>query len=46
MGIEMDEAMTAIRISLGRDTTREEIEHFLTAWADIYRRNSSRTNAA
>ncbi len=46
MGMEMDEAMTAIRISLGRDTTQAEIERFLIAWAEIYRRNSAHTNAA
>jgi len=46
MGMEMDEAMTAIRISLGRNTTSAEIERFLIAWAEIYRRNSAHTNAA
>lgn len=46
MGMEMDEAMTAIRISLGRGTTAEDIERFLTAWTEIYRRNSARANAA
>ena len=46
MGIELDEAMTAIRVSLGRNTTSVEIERFLTAWAEIYRRNSAHTNAA
>ncbi|MDA1100393.1 MAG: cysteine desulfurase family protein [Proteobacteria bacterium] len=46
MGIAMDEAMTAIRVSLGRETTAAEIERFLTAWAEIYRRNSAHANAA
>lgn len=46
MGMEMDEAMTAIRVSLGRATTAAEIERFLAAWADIYRRNSSHADAA
>jgi cysteine desulfurase len=46
MGIELDEAMTAIRVSLGRNTTSVEIERFLTAWAEIYRRNSAHSNAA
>jgi len=46
MGMELDEAMTAIRISLGRSTTEAEIDRFLTAWAEIYRRNSSHANAA
>jgi len=38
--------MTAIRVSLGRNTTSVEIERFLTAWAEIYRRNSAHSNAA
>ncbi len=46
MGVELDEAMTAIRVSLGRDTTPAEIERFLAAWAEIYRRNSAHANAA
>lgn len=46
MGMELDEAMTAIRVSLGRATTEGEIEQFLGAWAEIYRRNSSHANAA
>jgi cysteine desulfurase len=46
MDIDMDEAMTAIRVSLGRDTTADEIDRFLTAWAEIYRRNSSHATAA
>ncbi len=46
MGMEMDEAMTAIRVSLGRDTTTTEIDRFLSAWAEIYRRNSTHANAA
>ncbi len=46
MGMELDEAMTAIRVSLGRGTTAAEIDCFLTAWAEIYRRNSAHANAA
>ena len=46
MGMEIDEAMTAIRISLGHGTTAAEIERFLAAWAEIYRRNSAHANAA
>ena len=46
MGVDMDEAMTAIRVSLGRSTTSADIDRFLTAWTEIYRRNSSHTNAA
>ena len=46
MGMELDEAMTAIRVSMGRTTTRDEIDRFITAWSEIYRRNSSHANAA
>jgi cysteine desulfurase len=46
MGMGMDEAMTAIRVSLGGATTAAGIERFLAAWADIYRRNSSHADAA
>jgi cysteine desulfurase len=46
MGMEMDEAMTAIRVSLGRTTTAGEIDRFLAAWTEIYRRNSSHADAA
>ena len=38
MGVEMDEAATAIRISLGWTTTEQDIDAFLAAWADIYGR--------
>lgn len=46
MGMELDEAMTAIRISMGGATTRDEIEQFIAAWSEIYRRNSSHADAA
>ncbi len=46
MGMELDEAMTAIRVSLGRATTDDEIDRFVSAWAEIYRRNSSHASAA
>jgi cysteine sulfinate desulfinase/cysteine desulfurase-like protein len=38
--------MTAIRVSMGRATTRDEIDRFIAAWSEIYRRNSSHANAA
>ena len=41
MGMEPDEAMTTIRVSLGRSTTETEIDAFVDAWSLIYRRNSS-----
>lgn len=46
MGMDRDEAMTAIRVSLGRDSTSAEIERFLTTWSEVYRRNSAHTDAA
>ena len=38
MGVPDREATTAIRVSLGRDTTRNEIERFIAAWRALYRR--------
>ena len=46
MGVEMEEAMTALRVSMGRQTTAAEIDRFLSAWAEIYRRNSAHSNVA
>ena len=46
MGMDIDEAMTTIRVSLGRSTTETEIERFVDAWSLIYRRNSSHASAA
>jgi cysteine desulfurase len=46
MGMELDEAMTAIRISMGGATTRDENDQFIAAWSEIYRRNSSHADAA
>ncbi|MBT7757590.1 MAG: aminotransferase class V-fold PLP-dependent enzyme, partial [Rhodospirillaceae bacterium] len=46
MGIEIDEAMTALRVTMGKDTTTAEIDRFLTVWTEIYRRNSSHADVA
>jgi len=46
MGLDIDEAMTTIRVSLGRSTTETEINAFVDAWSLIYRRNSSHASAA
>ena len=46
MGMELDEAMTAIRISLGRSTTEDEINRFVETWSLIFKRNSSHASAA
>ncbi len=34
------ETEAAIRVSLGWDTTAEEIEKFITVWSDLYKRNN------
>ena len=46
MGMELDEAMTAIRISLGRSTTEDEINRLVETWSLIFKRNSSHASAA
>ena len=46
MGMDLDEAMTTIRVSLGQDTTETEINKFVDAWSQIYRRNSTHASAA
>ncbi|MDP6341948.1 MAG: cysteine desulfurase family protein, partial [Alphaproteobacteria bacterium] len=46
MGVDDDEAMTAIRVSLGRDNTAGDIDRFVSVWTDIYRRCGSQADAA
>ena len=36
MGVPADEAATAIRISLGWNTTADDIERLIAAWRDLY----------
>jgi cysteine desulfurase len=38
MGVPEPEAATAIRVSLGRDTTRDEVDRFIAAWRALHRR--------
>jgi cysteine desulfurase len=38
MGVAVDEADTAIRVSFGWNTTNQDIDAFLTTWDDIYAR--------
>jgi cysteine desulfurase len=38
MGVPENEAATAIRVSLGRDTTRDEMDRFIAAWRALHRR--------
>jgi cysteine desulfurase len=46
MGVERDEAMTALRVSLGWRTTRAEIDRFVEVWSEIYRRSEQNADAA
>ena len=46
MGIDGDEAMTAIRVSLGWSTTAADIDRFVDAWSEIYARCGARADAA
>jgi cysteine desulfurase len=44
MGVAVDEADTAIRVSLGWNTTDQDINAFLAAWREIYDRAETATN--
>jgi len=41
MGVHNGEATTAIRISMGWNTTENDVERFLSTWADVYARASA-----
>ncbi len=43
MGVAVDEADTAIRVSLGWTTTDRDIDAFLAAWNDIYEHTEAAT---
>jgi cysteine desulfurase len=43
MGVAVDEAATAIRISLGWTTTGRDIDAFLAAWSEIFERAEAAT---
>ena len=43
MGVAVDEAATAIRISLGWTTTGQDIDAFLAAWSEIFERAEAAT---
>ena len=38
MGVPVESAETAIRVSLGEDTRQEDIDRLITAWGDIFHR--------
>jgi cysteine desulfurase len=46
MGVEREEAMTGIRVSMGLGTTAAEIDRFVDAWRELYRRAGHRADAA
>ncbi len=46
MGVEKDIAASAIRVSLGNNTTKEEVDSFLTVWKSNYNNTISSKEAA
>ena len=46
MGLEKEQAETAIRISLGTETTQTEIDRFTAAWKELYTRTHALKEAA
>ena len=46
MDVEDALARTAIRVSLGRTTTADDVDRFVAVWREIYRRCGGRRNAA
>ena len=46
MGVTPDEAATAIRVSLGWDSSAVDVDRFVTAWTELYRRSARSNDAA
>jgi cysteine desulfurase len=46
MGLSKDQAETAIRISLGTETSQADIDRFTTAWKELYTRTHALREAA
>ncbi|MBI1216056.1 MAG: aminotransferase class V-fold PLP-dependent enzyme [Alphaproteobacteria bacterium] len=46
MGASEDEAASSLRISLGWDTTEEDVEAFIEKWSEMYDRIKNRLSAA
>lgn len=46
MGLQKEQAETAIRISLGTETTQSEIDRFISAWGELYKRTNATKEAA
>lgn len=46
MGVDEDEGMTAVRVSMGWRTKRQDIDSFIEAWREIHQRCGDAANAA
>jgi len=46
MGVPQDVAQCAVRVSLGHTSTEDDIEHFISAWCDLYQRKHAAKSAA
>lgn len=46
MGVTVEQARYAIRVSLGWGTTASDVDRFVAAWAELYQRNRGATRAA
>ncbi|HZH28551.1 MAG TPA: cysteine desulfurase family protein [Azospirillaceae bacterium] len=46
MGVAEDLARCAVRVSLGWASTPQDVDVFVAAWSDLYRRSRGRTRAA
>jgi len=45
MGIEVEKARTVLRVSIGADNTKEEIDRFIEVWMQLYDRVKNNNNA-
>ena len=46
MGVEAGDADTAIRVSLGWNTTEDEVQRFVEAWNVVYAKSKAKDVAA
>jgi len=46
MGLGRDIASNAVRVSLGHATKEQDIEHFISAWQELYQRKGAARSAA
>ena len=46
MGLSKEQAETAIRISLGTETSQADIDRFTTSWKELYTRTHALREAA